>query len=96
MNKTTHINGVVNVDQSALSCTSCHGTSGRAGIAGSDPKQNAAPPVGVHGETATSALAVGAHQAHLNQTDLTAAPVNEFHWINRPTFQQAVEYPSHR
>ena len=75
VNKTTHINGVVNVDQSALSCTSCHGTSGRAGIAGSDPKQNAAPPVGVHGETATSALAVGAHQAHLNQTDLTAAPV---------------------
>lgn len=32
----------------------------------------------------------------VNPTDLTAAPVNEFHWINRPTFQQAVEYPSHR
>jgi predicted CxxxxCH...CXXCH cytochrome family protein len=75
VNKTTHINGVVNVDQSALSCTSCHGTSGRVGIAGSDPKQNAAPPVGVHGETATSALAVGAHQAHLNKTDFTTNPV---------------------
>ncbi len=32
----------------------------------------------------------------VNPTDLTAAPVNEFHWINRPTFQQAVEYPAHR
>lgn len=28
----------------------------------------------------------------VNATDLTAAPVDEFHWINRPTFQQAVEY----
>ncbi len=32
----------------------------------------------------------------VNPTDLTAAAVNEFHWINRPTFQQAVEYRSHR
>ncbi len=32
----------------------------------------------------------------VNPTDLTAAPVNEFHWINRPTFQQAVEYRRHR
>ena len=27
---------------------------------------------------------------------LTAAPVDEFHWINRPTYQQAVQYPGHR
>jgi acyl-homoserine lactone acylase PvdQ len=32
----------------------------------------------------------------VNPTDLTAAAVNEFHWINRPTFQQAVEYQRHR
>ena len=32
----------------------------------------------------------------VNATDLTAAPVEEFHWINRPTFQQAVEYLNHR
>lgn len=75
VNKTTHINGVVNVDQSALTCTSCHGTASRVGIAGSDPKQNAAPPLGVKGETATTSLAVGAHQAHLNQKNFTTAPI---------------------
>lgn len=32
----------------------------------------------------------------VNATDLTVAAVNEFHWINRPTFQQAVEYQGHR
>jgi hypothetical protein len=32
----------------------------------------------------------------VNATDLTVAAVDEFHWINRPTFQQAVEYQSHR
>jgi predicted CxxxxCH...CXXCH cytochrome family protein len=75
VNKTTHINGVVNVDQTALTCTSCHGDGKRVGVAGSDPKQSAAPPVGVKGETATSSLAVGAHQAHLNQTTLTQNPI---------------------
>ena len=32
----------------------------------------------------------------VNPTDVTIAPVNEFHWINRPTFQQAVQYQRHR
>jgi hypothetical protein len=32
----------------------------------------------------------------VNPTDLTAAPVEEFHWINRPTFQQAIEFTGHR
>ena len=31
----------------------------------------------------------------VNATDLTAAPVEEFHWINRPTFQQANEIQRH-
>jgi predicted CxxxxCH...CXXCH cytochrome family protein len=75
VNKTTHINGIVNVDQTALTCTSCHGSSTRVGIAGSDPKQTSAPPVGLKGETATSTRAVGAHLAHLNQTTLTSTPI---------------------
>jgi hypothetical protein len=32
----------------------------------------------------------------VNASDVTIAPVEEFHWINRPTFQQAVTYPDHR
>jgi predicted CxxxxCH...CXXCH cytochrome family protein len=75
VNKPTHINGVVDVNQSALTCTTCHGDATRVGIAGSDAKQTSAPPVGVGGETAATSLAVGAHQAHLNKTDLTAAPM---------------------
>jgi predicted CxxxxCH...CXXCH cytochrome family protein len=75
VNKTTHLNGVVNVDQGALTCTSCHGSNARVGVAGSDAKQASAPPVGVHGETAKTAIVVGAHQAHLNQTTLTANPI---------------------
>lgn len=75
INKTIHMNGIVNVDQTALTCTSCHGDNARVGVAGSDPKQASAPPVGVHGETATSTLAVGAHQAHLSKSDYTAAPI---------------------
>jgi len=82
VNKTTHINGVVNVDQGALSCSACHGDGARAGIAGSDPQVKASPPVGTKGETATSARAVGAHQAHVNKSVLSA-PVacNECHVV---------------
>jgi hypothetical protein len=32
----------------------------------------------------------------VDSVDLTAAPVGPFHWINRPTFQQAVQYPDGR
>jgi len=32
----------------------------------------------------------------VNPVDVTIASVNEFHWINRPTFQQAVQYQRHR
>ncbi|MDQ3728255.1 MAG: penicillin acylase family protein [Actinomycetota bacterium] len=32
----------------------------------------------------------------VNPTDVTIAAVDEFHWINRPTFQQAVQYQGHR
>ena len=32
----------------------------------------------------------------VDSTDVTLAEVPKFHWINRPTFQQAVQYPSGR
>ncbi len=32
----------------------------------------------------------------VNPQDVTVAAVNQFHWINRPTFQQAVQYQSGR
>ena len=32
----------------------------------------------------------------VDAVDLTVAAVGKFHWINRPTFQQAVEYRDHR
>lgn len=44
-------------------CTFCHGTKTRAYTAVSLPR--AAPPRGTHGETSTTDVAVGAHQAHL-------------------------------
>ncbi|GEJ59077.1 CxxxxCH/CxxCH domain c-type cytochrome [Anaeromyxobacter diazotrophicus] len=52
VNLATHLDGQVEVNGAA--CTSCHGGSA-----------NAAPPTGTHGETATTTLAVGAHQRHL-------------------------------
>jgi predicted CxxxxCH...CXXCH cytochrome family protein len=61
-----HINGTVDVVGGG-SCTSCHGDATRtAAIA-------AAPPRGTHGETATSARAVGAHQTHLTSGAVRAA-----------------------
>jgi predicted CxxxxCH...CXXCH cytochrome family protein len=52
VNLATHVDG--RVDVKPLTCDVCHG-----GLA------NAAPPLGTAGETATTARAVGAHQAHL-------------------------------
>src|SRR6266702_180107 len=52
VNSATHVDG--KLDLAAMTCSSCHGSA-----------TNAAPPAGTHGETASSALAVGAHQQHL-------------------------------
>ncbi len=43
----------------------------------------------------TSASAQMCHDA-VNSTDVTVAAVGPFHWINRPTFQQAIQFQSHR
>ena len=32
----------------------------------------------------------------VNSTDVTVAAVGPFHWINRPTFQQAIQFQSRR
>ena len=53
-NASRHIDG--HVDVLALTCTSCHGNAST---------QNPAPPTGTHGETSTTAPAVGAHAQHL-------------------------------
>ncbi|MEO7198310.1 MAG: penicillin acylase family protein [Solirubrobacterales bacterium] len=45
--------------------------------------------------TGTQATAQMCNDA-VNATDLTVAAVDEFHWINRPTFQQAIEFQGHR
>ena len=52
-----HVNGIV--DFPGGKCTSCHGDPGGWGMGG------LAPPHDTHGNTATSAPGVGAHQAHL-------------------------------
>ena len=54
-------------------CTFCHGTAGRTGnLAGTDLKLEAAPPVGTQGETTATAIAVGAHQGHVNPATASA------------------------
>ncbi|MFL5270462.1 MAG: CxxxxCH/CxxCH domain c-type cytochrome, partial [Anaeromyxobacteraceae bacterium] len=65
-----HLDGVVEVDSSTMTCSSCHGTPGRSG---SDPFIAAAPPTGTNGETATTTRAVGAHLAHLQPGTLSKA-----------------------
>src|SRR5262249_34627596 len=49
-----HIDGTIDVGDGSGPCTRCHGNA-----------ESPAPPRGLHGETATSTLAVGAHRAHL-------------------------------
>ncbi len=53
VDRARHVNGIVDVVVTD-DCSACHGG-----------KKNAAPPLGVLGETLTSQAAVGAHQAHL-------------------------------
>src|SRR5512139_2533492 len=72
VNAATHINGTVDVV--AMTCTSCHGTAGRAATT-LNPQLAAAPPVDTAGNTATTSRAVGAHLAHLQNTRLRSAAI---------------------
>ena len=62
VNLANHVNGVVDVI--GLSCTTCHGSAARVGVAGADLNQAAAPPVDTAG--ATTGVAVGTHLGHVN------------------------------
>jgi predicted CxxxxCH...CXXCH cytochrome family protein len=59
-----HVNGVVNVGDGSGTCSACHGSA-----------QSIAPPRDLEGNTATTALGVGAHQAHLNGENNLSAPI---------------------
>jgi predicted CxxxxCH...CXXCH cytochrome family protein len=75
VNAGLHVNGLVDVVNQT--CTSCHGTDGRAGgtgNSGANPVASA-PPVDTAGASATTARGVGAHLAHLTGTRLAATPV---------------------
>ena len=67
----THVNGVVDVV--ALTCTTCHGTTGRANgnlALAYDANQAASPPTDSHG--ATTGVLVGGHLAHANPSTPSA------------------------
>ncbi|HXI60292.1 MAG TPA: CxxxxCH/CxxCH domain-containing protein [Polyangia bacterium] len=67
-----HINGRVDFGDPAAGCSGCHGT-----------MFNAAPPPAPGGETATSVLGVGAHQAHVRATAHLRGPIacNDCHRV---------------
>lgn len=70
-----HINGVVEVG--SLVCNSCHGSG-----------DNNAPPTSTEGDSATTALGVGAHQSHLTDGAIRQAiPCQECHQV--PTSVEA-------
>lgn len=78
VNLATHVDGKLDLDASGLSCTSCHGDAARATNA-------AAPPYGTRGETAVTALAVGAHQKHLFATRSSPLACGECHAVPTST-----------
>ena len=63
-----HVNGTVEI--TGGTCTSCHGNSSISTF-----PLNAAPPVDTLGNTATTFPGVGAHQAHLVNTNLRSSPI---------------------
>ena len=64
-----HDNGTVDVSVASLACNACHGNAaGDASV-----QANWAPPTDPSGNTDTTLLSVGAHQAHLVGTTLTGA-----------------------
>jgi len=69
VNAATHVDGIVNL-VAAESCTSCHGQT-RTGVSGSDPNVAASPPSDSKGNGVATAVGVGAHLPHVNQSRTT-------------------------
>ncbi len=69
VDKSKHING--QIDLANMTCTDCHGSAGRVGVAGADPNQAAAPPIDTAGLSDVTLVSVGAHQAHVNPASPT-------------------------
>jgi len=69
VNVATHVNG--QIDVRGQTCTSCHG-SGSQSASPTSPLY-AAPPLDPLGNSATTAIGVGAHQSHVNAGALSGA-----------------------
>ena len=69
VNAATHVDGIVTL-VAAESCTSCHGQT-RTGVSGSDPNVAASPPDDSKGNAVATAVGVGAHLPHVNQSRTT-------------------------
>jgi predicted CxxxxCH...CXXCH cytochrome family protein len=74
VNPATHVDGIVTLTTST--CTSCHGTAG----------VSPAPPVDTAGQTATSRVSVGAHQAHVAATLSAPLACTECHGAAAATY----------
>ncbi len=90
-----HINGRVDLDgdsdggfepvdgsdggSGGEACNACHGDLAAAGTAPSDPGN--APPRDTHGNSVTTAIGVGAHQAHLRATRSAPVPCSTCHVV---------------
>jgi predicted CxxxxCH...CXXCH cytochrome family protein len=85
VNLATHVDG--KVDVVTLTCNSCHGDGTRVGLTGADANVKAAPPIDSHGNSAVTARGVGAHLAHVNQSNFRSAPIacSECHYNAVPT-----------
>jgi predicted CxxxxCH...CXXCH cytochrome family protein len=68
VNPATHVNGSL---ETSFDCSSCHGDRTRPATP-VNPQIAAAPPLGIDGESATTARSVGAHQLHVAPGPLTA------------------------
>jgi predicted CxxxxCH...CXXCH cytochrome family protein len=60
----THVNGAIELGQGLPGCSACHGS-----------ETSPAPPRDLDGNTLTTAIGVGAHQAHLQGLHRLATPV---------------------
>jgi predicted CxxxxCH...CXXCH cytochrome family protein len=76
-----HVDGTAQIGDGTGSCSGCHGSA-----------KNAAPPSDLSGNTTPDALGVGAHQAHLTNSQRLTAPIacNSCHLV-----PAAIQSPGH-